>query len=179
MQGTVFTNPTQPRRLNVMMRPALAGLRWLTRTLWDDSFSSFGWFPPVRVLTGTQLNTQRTSGTSLKFSLHAALSPLGLGPGLQQSLSPWALAPPQGAHRFPLLAMQVNSLKAVSWGDSRVHIIYSLSLRDHCSLFHVWCLRNHCLTFCLFFGCFGWKQRPTMEPDKGTTETLRQIHYSE
>lgn len=37
-------------------------------------------------------------------------------------------------------------MKAVRWGDSRVHLICSLSLRDHCSLLHdVWGLKNHCL----------------------------------
>lgn len=51
----------------------------------------------------------------------------------------------QGAHLdLPPWPCSMNALKAVSWGNSRVHLIWSLSLKDHFSLSHdIWRLKHH------------------------------------
>lgn len=53
---------------------------------------------------------------------------------------------------FPLLKSSLETLKAVSWGNYRAHLIYFLSLRDHCSSFSdIQCLKCHRF---IYFLCF-------------------------
>lgn len=57
----------------------------------------------------------------------------------------------------PCLHWSLETPWAISWENSRAHIVYLLSSRDYCPLLlDVWCLENYCfLYFVHIFGCLG------------------------
>lgn len=114
----------------------LAGGNWycvwwvlLTRALLDDSFSSLGWFPPMHVFSWILRGTSGPLWSSPSVQL-CPLWDLVLDSGSHVSLGSGSLI--RGVHvDFPSLQCSMNTLKAVSWGNSRVYLICVLSLRDH------------------------------------------------
>lgn len=116
----------------------------------SKSFSAYANQCSTECLRGTICTAQKFSSMQPSSPWHSALwTPASLASSdsicsTQGEL--WALL------GFPLLKSSLESLKAISWGNYRAHLIYFLSLRNHCSSFpDVQCLQSQRF---MYFDCF-------------------------